>query len=375
MSKPGASTDQRDPDTHRRWAWRIGSLAGIGIYVHATFVLLVAWIAMSHLGAGHDVAMVGQGLLLVLSVFAIVVLHELGHALVARRFGIATHDITLYPIGGIARLERMPEKPAQELLVAIAGPAVNGVLALAIYVGLYIAGVGAGGNPLTVGGSFAIQLMWINISLGAFNLLPAFPMDGGRILRSVLGFWLDHARATEVSARVGRGLAVVMGVAGLAWSPMLAVIALFVWMAAGQEAAMERMKTTLRDVSVADAMVAEFQTLSPDTPLGTAAARLVTSFQHDFPVVEAGHVIGMLTRDDIVRGLTTRPANMPVTEVMHRDFAMAGIGEELSRVLGRLPPDGSSIIVFEHDEPVGLLDPEHVGGLLALRGALQRGTA
>lgn len=364
---------QPDP-APRRWAWRVGSVAGIAIYLHATFVLLLAWIAMSHLSAGHGLAVAGQGLLLIASVFAIVVLHELGHALTARRFGIPTRDITLYPIGGIARLERMPEQPRQELLVAVAGPAVNAVLAVAIYLGLRLTG-GAVGDPLTIGGVFAVQLMWINISLAAFNLLPAFPMDGGRILRAILAFWLDRGRATSVAASVGRAFAVVMGVVGLFWSTWLVLIAVFVWFAAGQEALAERTKSTLRGVSVADAMIASFQTLSPDSSLGSAAAQLATGFQHDFPVVDEGRVIGMLTRDDILRGIATRPPETQIASLMHVRFPMAAATEELAGVLSRLPRDGTSVLVLEHERLIGMLDPEHVAEVLAVRRAAQRGAA
>jgi len=362
------------PSTHepdhqrRRWAWRLGGIAGISIYVHATFVLLLAWIAMVHLTAGHDLALMTQGLLLVACVFTVVVLHELGHALVARRFGIATRDITLYPIGGIARLERMPERPAQELLVAIAGPAVNGVLALAIYVGLRLVGVGAGDDPLTIGASFMVQLMWINLSLGIFNLVPAFPMDGGRILRAVLAFWVDRPRATVVAAYVGRGIAVVMGIVGLVWNPMLAVIAVFVWMAAGQQATMEELKTRLHGASVEDAMVGGVQALPPETSLSYAASRLAAGFQHDFPVIDDGRVVGVLTRDDVLRGLATRRPDTAVAELMHRSFPTAGPSERLDAVLDRLPPDGGPVVVVRDDALVGLLDPEHVGAVVAMRG-------
>lgn len=367
-------TRQEQEPPPRRWAWRLGSIAGISIYVHATFALLLAWIAFSHISSGHDLAIAGQGLLLIGSVFGVVVLHELGHALVARRFGIATRDITLYPIGGIARLERMPERPSQELLVAVAGPAVNGVLALMIYLGLWVVDL-SGGDPLSIGGSLAVQLLWINVSLALFNLVPAFPMDGGRILRAVLAFRMDRARATAVAARVGRGIAVVMGIAGLLWSPMLAVIALFVWMSAGQEASLEQAKTTLRGVAVADAMVAEFQTLAPDTSLGSAASRLATGFQHDFPVVDAGRVIGMVTRNDVLRGLAMHRPDAPVRELMHVHFPMARARDELDQVFGRLPADGSAVVVFEDDRLVGLLDLEHVGELLAARGVGHGGAA
>jgi Zn-dependent protease/CBS domain-containing protein len=363
------------PEPRPRWAWRLGRVAGISIYLHATFLLLLVWIAMSYLGAGQGVATAGFGLLLVASVFASIVVHELGHALVARRFGITTRDIMLYPIGGMARLERMPERPRQELLVAIVGPVINGVIALAIYLGLRLSGAGTGGDPLTIGGSFAVQLMWINLSLGAFNLLPAFPMDGGRILRAILAFWMDRPRATAVAARVGRGLAVVMGIVGLWWNPMLAVIAVFVWLAAGQEAAMEQLKTTLRGVSVADAMVAGFETLPADAPLEVAATRLASGFQHDFPVVDHGHIVGMLSRGDVRRGLAAASPETPVAELMHRRFPTADAAEDLDAVLGRLPPDGSAVLVTDHDQPVGLLDPEHIDELLAVRRARPAGGA
>jgi Zn-dependent protease len=367
------NTPEPEP-TSRGWSWRLGSLAGVSIYVHATFVLLLAWIAMSHLSAGHGLTMAGQGLLLIASVFGVVVLHELGHALVARRFGIVTRDITLYPIGGVARLERMPERPGQELLVAVAGPAVNAVLALMLYLGLRAAGIDRG-DPLTLGGSLAVQLFWINISLALFNLVPAFPMDGGRILRAVLALRMERARATGVAARIGRGLAVVMGLAGLLWSPMLAVVALFIWMSAGQEAVLEQTKSALQGVAVADAMVAEFGTLAPQTTLGMAASRLATGFQHDFPIVERGRVLGMLTRSDVLRGLATRGPDAPVQELMHVQFPVARAHEDLAQVLGRLPVDGSAVVVFEDDQVVGLLDPEHIGELLAVRSAGTRGLA
>ncbi|HEX7835834.1 MAG TPA: site-2 protease family protein, partial [Kofleriaceae bacterium] len=369
------SGSNQDPDVPRRWAWRLGSIAGVSIYLHATFALLLAWIAVSYLGSGHGLATAGLGLLVIVSVFAVIVIHELGHALAARRFGIATRDITLYPIGGMARLERMPERPGQELLVAAVGPAINFVLALAIYLGLRLTGAGAGGDPLTVGGSFAVQLLWINLSLGLFNLLPAFPMDGGRILRATLAFWMDRPRATQAAARIGRGLAVVMGVVGLVWSPILAVIAVFVWLAAGQEAAMEQLKTALRGISVGDAMVADFQTLPPDTPLGAAANQLATGFQHDFPVVDDGHVVGMLTRSDVRRGLADRSPDTPIAELMHRRFPIAAAGEGLDAVLGRLPRDGGSVLVVDNDHPVGLLDPAHLDELLAARRTGPRGAA
>jgi len=348
----------------RRWTWQIGRIAGIAVYIHATFVLLLAWIAVVHVAAGHDLATTLRGFVLVAAVFAVVVVHELSHALVARRFGIPTRDITLYPIGGIARLERMPEKPAQELLVAIAGPLTNAVLAGAIFIGLELAGAGADGDPLSLGASFAVQLMWINILLGGFNLIPAFPMDGGRVLRALLSFWMTRSRATAVAARVGRAIAVVFALVGILWSPMLALIAVFVWITAGQENAIEQLKSSLHGLSVGDAMVGEFKTLPATVPVEIAVGLLASGFQHDFPIVDHDQIVGMLTRGDVLRGLQTGRTT-PVGDLMHTSFPIAGWHEPLDAVLERMQ-DGTSVLVLRDERPVGLLDPAHVDDVLAL---------
>ena len=166
------------------WSWRIGRIAGIDVYVHPTFLLLLAWVAWSHYSEHGSVAEAFYGVVFIIALFGIVVLHELGHALTARRYGIRTRDITLLPIGGVARLERIPEVPSQELAVALAGPAVNVVLAVAIYAGLAVmGGLSSLNDVLKGGGGFWQQLFWVNVSLVVFNMVPAFPMDGGRVLR------------------------------------------------------------------------------------------------------------------------------------------------------------------------------------------------
>ncbi|HEU4611997.1 MAG TPA: site-2 protease family protein, partial [Kofleriaceae bacterium] len=173
--------------------------------MHLTLLILLAWIAGSYMFAGAGITATGLGLLLVLTIFVIIVVHELGHALVARHFGIATRDIMLLPIGGIASLERMPEKPSQELAVAIVGPLINLALAGVLWIGIAAAGGTLRLTEVTTfGGALATQLLWINIALAVFNLIPAFPMDGGRVLRSVLAMRMSHERATDIAARLGK---------------------------------------------------------------------------------------------------------------------------------------------------------------------------
>jgi Zn-dependent protease len=213
-----------------KWSWKLGRFAGIDTYVHASFLLLVAWAAWaawSGVGTGLAVLL---GVAFLLAVFGSVLLHELGHALTARRYGIHTRRIILSPIGGIAQLEGMPRRPRQELAVALAGPAVNFVLAAALWV---VAPAFAGSAVLA---DFMGSVMLANLGLGLFNLVPAFPMDGGRALRAILAERVGSYRATETAAKVGRAIALVMGVAGLVWGHfVLVLVAAFVWLAAGAE--------------------------------------------------------------------------------------------------------------------------------------------
>lgn len=218
-----------------KWSWRIGQIAGISVFVHASFALLLVWVGLGQLAGGGTAAGIPGALLFTLSVFGVVVLHELGHALMARRFGVRTRDITLLPMGGVARLERMPGEPRQELLIALAGPAVNVVLAAALFVVLRVLDAPVLAPLDALGGSFLSRLMWVNVSLAAFNLLPAFPMDGGRVLRAGIAMRLGSLRATRIAARVGKAMAVVFGLLGLVSSPVLLLIAVFVWFGASQE--------------------------------------------------------------------------------------------------------------------------------------------
>jgi len=210
-----------------RTSWKLGQVAGIDIFLHPTFLLLLAYVAMTGGGIGS--------VLLVSSVFGCVLLHELGHALMARRFGIATEHITLYPIGGVARLRRLPRAPGAELLIALAGPAVNLSIVVALMTVSTLGLLGPAWSPSLLSG-FVEELIWINLVLALFNLIPAFPMDGGRVLRALLSGWLGRARATMIAAGIGRGLALMFGMYCLFHGLFLqALLACFIYFAAGQE--------------------------------------------------------------------------------------------------------------------------------------------
>lgn len=265
-------------------SWRIGRIAGIDVHLHFTFLILLGWVALSHYLQRQNWQDALSGLAFIIALFTIVVLHELGHALTARRFGIRTRDITLLPIGGVARLERIPEKPRQELLVALAGPAVNVVLAGLLFAVLIVGSeLSAAKDVKLVGGHFLAKLMWINVSLAVFNLVPAFPMDGGRVLRAVLAMRMDYTRATSIAASIGQGLAWVFGFIGLFTNPFLLFIALFVWMGAAQEAGQAQMKSALAGLPVSRVMMTDFRALAPEDTLARAVEHILAGCQQDFP--------------------------------------------------------------------------------------------
>lgn len=320
-----------------KWSWKIGTFAGIGVYVHATFFLLIGWIALSYWLQDGNLVDVVAGVGFILALFACIVLHEYGHALTARRYGIPTRDITLLPIGGVARLERMPDKPIQELWVALAGPAVNLVIVAGLLVWLLISSSLEPLAQLSVtSGPFLERLMVVNLFLVGFNLIPAFPMDGGRVLRALLAMRLEYTQATQVAASIGQGLAFVFGFIGLLSNPFLVFIAFFVWIGAAQESRMVQMKAAVEGIPLSRVMLTNFETLSPDDRLGDAIRLILSGSQQDFPVVEDGRIVGVLTQRDLLLALPTQGEEVPVSTVMRKEFEAADSYEMLEVAFGRL---------------------------------------
>ena len=357
------------------WSWKLVRIAGIDVNVHATFFMVIAWIALIHWNESQSLAAVVEGVGFILALFGCVVLHEFGHALMAARYGIRTRDITLLPIGGVARLERMPDVPLQELWVALAGPAVNVVLAIVLFAWLQASGAWESVEGIGVTtGAFAERVMLANVFLAAFNLLPAFPMDGGRALRALLATRMEYTQATQRAAMVGQGMAILFGFVGLQGNPMLIFIAFFVWIGAGQEASMVQMKSALAGIPLRRAMLTHFRTLTPTSTLGDAVDLLLTGSQQDFPVVANGRIEGMLTRSDLVKALPHRGRAALAADSM-RECPAAEASEMLEAVLGRLQGrDCHTIPVLERGALVGLVTMDNVGEFVMIHGA-ERGTS
>ena len=357
------------------WSFPIGTVKGTVIRIHLTFVLFLLWIGVSHYAQGGQRAAI-EGVLFITLLFLCVLLHEFGHVFAARRYGVQTPDITLLPIGGVARLERIPEKPSEELVVALAGPAVNVVIAALLF--LVLGGLPSMDDGTQVhnpGVDLLGRLAWVNISLVVFNLIPAFPMDGGRVLRALLASRLGYARGTRIAAGVGQAVAFALGLAGLFGNPLLIFIALFVYMGAASEASAAQMRDASRGMIASDAAETRFEGLAPTATVEDAVERLLSTSQHDFPVVDgAGRLRGVVTRDDIIRALRERGPDAPVLEVMRRDVPLFHHRQPLDEAMrtmqeGKHPAVG---IVDAEGRLVGLVTPENLGELMMVQAARPR---
>jgi len=360
-----------------RWAWKIGRLAGIDVYMHATFLLLVGFIVIVNWAQSHRWDQTLLGVLFTFVIFGCIVLHELGHALTARRYGIRTRDIVLLPIGGVARLERMPDDPNQELLVALAGPAVNVVIAAMLLAGLGLAGRLPTWRQIETinwaGRSFLPSLISVNVWLVLFNIIPAFPMDGGRVLRALLARRMDYTDATQTAAHIGQGIAFIFGFLGLFYDPFLLFIALFVWMGASGEAGMVQMRTSLGGIPVQRVMVKDFRTLRPDDTLELAVDHILSGWQQDFPVVFGTHVLGVLTREDLMRAIAQGGTGKLVRDAMRRDFEAIDSHDMLEQAVQVLQRCGCRSLPVQHKgELVGMLTLENVGEFMMIRSAIRR---
>jgi Zn-dependent protease/CBS domain-containing protein len=355
------------------WSYRIARIAGTDVKMHLTFVLFIAWIAvMEYQRAGPAAAI--DATLFLLALFLCIVLHEFGHILMARRFGVRTPDVILLPIGGVARLERIPDEPKQELLIAIAGPAVTLAIAALLYFMVILSGDQPTlRDPTTGDVSFLVRLMGVNVWLLLFNLIPAFPMDGGRVLRALLASRLGLVRGTRIAAALGQTLAVAGGLYGITGrAPFLILIAFFVFLGANAEAAAVETRVAGEGLKVSQMMVTDFRSIPIHARLGQAVELLLSGEQREFPVVDnTGRTLGILTRDNLIRGLSQRGPDSTVSEAMTPDAPTIsptlGFQEALDRLRSsRLP---ALPVVDGNGSLVGLLTLDNITDLLLVRRA------
>ena len=352
---------------------RIATVAGIPIRLHFTFLLFLLWI---YVASPANARLVGVGY--VLAVFLCVVLHELGHSVVAQRYGIPVADITLYPIGGVARIEKRPAA-RQELAIAVAGPAVNVVIALILAVVL-----GAQGKlPLAsdllhfsagTGLGFVASILKANVWLVLFNLIPAFPMDGGRVLRAALALKMAPEKATAIAASIGQSIAIVAGIWAVLSTPpqwFLMFIAFFIYIGAGQEAFVYKQAALIEGVPVRKAMMTDVRTLTTGNTLKEAADVLLDTAQHNFPVLVGDTVMGLLTRDSLLRGLATEGPSGYVSGAMSREFARAAPDDDLAEALPALQAlGGGALLVLDpaqDDKLVGVVTSDNISEYFAVK--------
>jgi Zn-dependent protease/predicted transcriptional regulator len=330
------------------------TISGIPIRLHFTFLMLIAFLVFISATDQKDSL---SDSIVILSLFASVLLHELGHALVARRYQVQTVEIVMYLIGGVARLASRPA-PRQELWIALAGPAVNVLIAAALWGILQISG------PQKV----LLEIAQANLGLAAFNMLPAFPMDGGRVLRSLLSFRYDDLKATGIASTIGRGLAVVMGLYGI-WQEqwILAFIAFFIFNGAQQEYFAQQSSTLMRGALVKETMLTEFHRLSHGSSVREAAEQLLATSQQDFPVVHGEQVLGLLSRDALLQALANEAHDTYVGSVMNRDFLRLEPNAGLEQILPQLSDNGYTALVMEGDALLGMVTRENLNEFLILR--------
>jgi Zn-dependent protease len=356
------------------WSIRLFSWGGTAVRLHVTFLLLVAWIAAVQWsrGGAHDAL---SGVLFILVLFGCVLLHEFGHIWAARRYGIRTPDVTLLPIGGVAALERMPEKPSQEIVVALAGPAVNLVIAGVLALALGLRFDASQMSLAALQSTFLAQVALANVVLFVFNLIPAFPMDGGRVLRALLAMWLGYARGTRAAAGIGQILAVGFAFLGFMGNPMLVLIAIFIFLAAAGEAGQVEARELMRGRPVSDGMITAFEPLGVMATADDAAALLLRTTQQEFPVLDgAGRLRGVVTRKAIIEALRDGAGAKPAIEIMHGDVPVVPASQDLAEASALLRRSSARCVgvVDASWRFIGYLTPENLSELMMIGASREK---
>ncbi len=352
---------------------KLFSVRGIDVRLHFTFPLILLWAAVRFGSAGGGVRSALFGVVVMVLVFVLVTLHELGHSFAAMHYGVPVKQIVLSPIGGVAQLQRIPDKPVQEFVIALAGPAVNFAIALLLAAFIPVFGLSMRGVVLSLSDAAGLTITAVfayifvyNIILALFNLIPAFPLDGGRVFRALLAMKLDYSRATNVAATVGKVIAVMMGLYGLFNGGIFMVfIALFVFTAAGKEAAMVKQRTSLKGHTVHDVYTTTAYTLTPYHRLEQAIQLMMLSGQTSFPVVRNDVLEGFITRQDLSEAMKTRGGHTWANIIMRRDIVPVSPNMPLEEALKRMMVEElDAIPVGENGLYLGLLSYKRINQVM-----------
>ncbi|NBC26942.1 MAG: site-2 protease family protein [Bacteroidetes bacterium] len=356
---------------------KIGHFAGIKVQIHWTFWLLFLFVAIMVLSGGGTSTDLWWNFTFVTALFICVILHEFGHALTARTFGIETRSITMLPIGGVASLKEIPDKPMEEFYIAVAGPLVNVVIALALWVLIPVGDV-MSADPEVIqqkfstidGSNFLISLLFVNIALVLFNMLPAFPMDGGRVFRALLAMKLGRVEATRIASATGKFLALIFFLTGLMFSVVLAIIAVFIFFGAHTENITVQQLSLLDGNTVRDAMITEFSILDPEDRLTAATDKILAGTEQNFIVASSGNIRGILYVEDLAAALRQFDQEVRIEDVMDTDFTILQADEPLKNGYTKLQSGSKSIFPVEDDgEIVGILDMNNINEFLTFRAA------
>jgi len=373
----GAEVPRCAMPSNNPWSLALGRVFGIQLELHVTFAVLLAWAAVTTVQNGDGWRAAITAMLLIVAVFFTIFLHELGHALTARRFGIRTLDIQLTPMGGMSHLERLPETPRQELAIALAGPAVSLAISLLLFVELaatrqsleWTGLLDPAGHPLTA-------LMWVNLVLGLYNLLPIFPMDGGRALRALIAYRRTYPDATRIATRIAQVGSIALAVMPGRFNLVYVLTAVWIWMSARRELRDVRERHTLKPFSIRDVMVREPQVLQIDDSLKTAASAFVSTFQSEFPVMQGDSVAGVIGFEQLLHGLEKHGESGALREAMRRDPEGIEVDAKLEDALAKLnenDDDSDSVLmVLEKERLVGVVPMSNLKELLKVEKALRR---
>jgi Zn-dependent protease len=355
----------------------LGRYSGIKVQIHWTFWLLfifIGFLVIANEGGAEDLF---WNFLFIFALFFCVVLHEFGHALAARRYGIGTRSITLLPIGGVASLKDMPDDPKQEFVIAIAGPLVNVVIALLLYLIVPVENFLVDDPELFEeqldginAANFLFYLLMVNVILVLFNMIPAFPMDGGRVFRAALSTRMNRVQATKAATTLGKFMALIFFLFGLFFNIILAIIAVFIYFGAHSENIMIQQISLLEGNDIRDAMITDFTTLKPEETLQHAVDRILASTEQDFIVTANGKPIGILFMADLAQALREKSRNTPVREVMNENFVTLEASAPLPTAYRQFRRgDRNFFPIMENGELIGVLDMNNINEFLTLRAA------